>query len=162
MQDKRWITKDAAPKNFRDEFVELHPVIADLLYQREVRSEAEIDQFLNPQYEIDVLDPFLFDQMEIAVKRVFEAIAAKERIVIHGDYDADGLSGAVILSTTLKKLGAEDVDVFLPHREKDGYGINSNTINLLHEQGTKLMITCDCGISNVDEIKEATGNGRAV
>ncbi len=156
---KQWIINESAPAEFKKEFPELHPVIADLLYDREIRTEEEMEQFLHPRYEDDVLDPFLFDQMEIAVKRVFDAIAAKERIVIHGDYDADGLSGAVILSTTLKKLGAEDIDVFLPHREKDGYGINTNTINLLHEQETKLIITCDCGISNVEEIKEAKALG---
>lgn len=156
---KNWITKPSAPKEFHEEFPEIHPVILDLLYDREIRTEEAMEQFLHPRYEEDVLDPFLFDQMEIAVKRVFNAIAAKERIVIHGDYDADGLSGAVILSTTLEKLGADDVDVFLPHREKDGYGINTNTINLLHEQGTKLMITCDCGISNIEEIKEAKALG---
>lgn len=154
--------KDPAPEQFKQEFPEYHSVILDLLHDRGITTADEIDKFMNPRYEVDVLDPFLFDQMDVAVKRVFEAIAGNERIVIHGDYDADGLSGAVILATTLRKLGATDVDVFLPHREKDGYGINTNTINLLHQENTRLMITCDCGISNIDEIKEAKALGMDV
>lgn len=160
--DKKWVVKPSAPAEFKSEFPELHPIVLDLLHDRNIIDEKAIEQFMNPRYEEDVLDPFLFDQMEVAVKRVFDAIAAQERIVIHGDYDADGLSGAVILSTTLKKLGATDVDVFLPHREKDGYGINTNTINMLHQENTRLIITCDCGISNIEEIKEAKALGMDV
>jgi single-stranded-DNA-specific exonuclease len=160
--EKRWIVKPKAPQEFKDQFSQYSPIILNLLYDRDIRTQEDIEQFLNPQYEQHVHDPFLFDQMEVAVKRVFDAIAAQERIVIHGDYDADGLSGAVILSTTLKKLGATDVEVFLPHREKDGYGINTNTINLLHQENTRLIITTDCGISNIDEITEAKALGMDV
>ncbi len=162
MKMKRWEVAERAPQSFRDEHADMHPVIADLLFQRGIRTDEEIARFLSPRYEADVHDPFLFSQMTLAVERVFAAIAGQERIVIHGDYDADGLSGAVILATTLKKLGHEQYDVFLPHREKDGYGLNTNTVNLLHQQDTRLLITADCGISNIEEIKEAKGLGMDV
>jgi len=150
------------PDTTKEQSMEIHPIVADLLKKRGIETAQDIESFLNPDYERDVHDPFLFKEMKGAVKRVSEAIAAKERIVIHGDYDADGLSAGVILDSTLRFLGAEDVEVYLPDREKDGYGLNTNTINLLDDQDTKLIITCDCGISNAEEVKEAKALGMDV
>ena len=79
--------------------------------------------------------------------------------MVHGDYDADGVSSSTILVSVLKKLGAEHVDVFLPHREIDGYGLNKFTVQMLAEQKTDLIITCDCGISNGPEVKLAKDAG---
>mgnify|MGYP003996790721 CR=1 FL=1 len=81
--EKRWIVKPKAPQEFKDQFSQYSPIILNLLYDRDIRTQEDIEQFLNPQYEQHVHDPFLFDQMEVAVKRVFDAIAAQERIVIH-------------------------------------------------------------------------------
>jgi len=152
---KQWKVLEAPPQSFFDEFPELPRPIAQLLYHRGIRTQRQIDEFLTPDYSKDVHSPFLFRDMEKAVKRLFDAIEKKEKIVIHGDYDADGVSASTILMTTLKNLGATEVEVFLPHRELDGYGLNGRTVELLHKEGAKIIITCDCGISNTPEITRA-------
>ena len=156
---KRWTIKEPAPQEFKDQFADLHPLVADLLFHRGLKTQKEIDEFLNPDYGTDLHDPFLFSQMQAAVDRVNEAIGADQKIVVHGDYDADGIGGAVILVSTLRYLGAKHVEVYLPDREKEGYGVNENTVNYLHKQGTNLIITCDCGISNVKEVGHARSLG---
>jgi single-stranded-DNA-specific exonuclease len=96
--------------------------------------------------------------MQKAVDRLFAAIAAHEKIVVHGDYDADGVSGSVILHATLKTLGG-DVSVYLPHRERDGYGMNTPSIEKMAADGAKVIVTTDCGISNGKEIALAQSLG---
>jgi len=159
---KQWKLLDPPPASFYEEFPELPKVVANLLYHRNIRTQRAIDEFLNPDYSEDVHDPFLFKNMKRAVDRIFSAIENKERIVIHGDYDADGVSASTILYTTLKAVGATELDVFLPHRETDGYGLNTKTVDLLHGQGTKIIITCDCGISNTEEVNKAEEIGMNV
>lgn len=107
---------------------------------------------MNPGYD-KIHDPFLFKDMKIAVERIWRAIQNNEKILIHGDYDADGVTSAAVLYKTFKILGAK-VDVFIPHREDDGYGINSDNLNKFSVQEIKLFITVDCGITNVKEIAQ--------
>lgn len=159
---KIWKVLEAAPQSFFDEHPEVPPAIAHLLYHRNIRTQRQIDEFLNPDYSVDVHDPFLFRDMKRAVARLFQAIENKEKIIIHGDYDADGVSASTILMTTLRNLGATEIDVFLPHRELDGYGINARTVELLHKENAKVIITCDCGISNTSEITRAEELGMNV
>jgi len=156
---KRWEILPKPPKEMYEKFPELPETVVDLLYHRNITTQEAIDEFLHPEYSKDVHDPFLFKEMKHAVKRIFKAIEKGEKIVVHGDYDADGVSGATILVTTLRELGAKSLDVFLPHRELDGYGLNSNTVELLSESHTKLIITCDCGISNKEEVDLANKKG---
>ncbi len=129
-----------------------------MLFNRDLHDEDAILKFLYPDYARDVHDPFLFSDMRKAVDRIFTAIEKKERIVIHGDYDADGVSGSTVLCTTLRALGA-DAGYFIPHREKDGYGLNINTIQKLSDEGAQIIITTDCGISNVEEVALANECG---
>ena len=105
-------------------------------------------------------DPFLMPNMERAVERINNAITNKERIIIFGDYDVDGISGTAILVKVLRELGAE-VSYRLPDRQ-DGYGLNVNWISELKEKNIDLLITVDCGISNRKEIDEATAQGMDV
>ena len=160
--EKKWQVLDPAPQSFYDEHPELPVVVARLLYHRNIRSQEEMDEFLNPEYTTSIHDPFLFQDMEKATDRIFLAIKNDEHIVIHGDYDADGVCSSSILTITLRALGAKHIDVFLPHRETDGYGLNTNTIEKLHEKGTHLIITCDCGISNTKEVALANELGMDV
>lgn len=102
-------------------------------------------------------DPFLFADMEKAVARVQEAIAKKERVIIFGDYDVDGISGATILINVLKKLGA-NVSYRLPNRVNDGYGLSEKFIDEFIEKQVRLVITVDCGISCAKEIQKAHEN----
>ncbi len=152
--DKKWVVAETVPEDFKKKFAELPAIAAQLFWNRGLRTQEQIDEFLSPDYEEDIHDPFLFRDMEIAVKRIYAAIERGEQITIHGDYDSDGVCGSVILATTIEALGGK-VDVFLPHRETDGYGLNSRTVTHLASEGTNLIITCDNGISNKKEITEA-------
>lgn len=156
---KRW---ELAPPIADADLVALVPtygrLLASLLWRRGAHTTEEAERFLNPDWDRDVHDPFLFKDMEKAVARILAAAEAGEKVTVHGDYDADGVSGSVILFSTLKKLGA-DVDVYLPHREKEGYGISESTVKKLAEAGTKVMITTDCGIASFKEITLAQSLG---
>ena len=149
---KKWNILPPPPVEFIDSHAELPATVTRLLWNRNLREQKQIDEFLNPDYSQGIHDPFLFQDMEKATDIIFEAIKKQERIVVHGDYDADGVCASAIIISGLKKLGAQNVHVFIPHRETDGYGLNSKTIELLHEQKTDLIITCDCGISNTKEV----------
>ncbi len=147
---KRWKMKEPVPAE-ASETLGQPRLLASLLWRRGIRTPDEARRFLEPSWEEDVHDPFLFNDMRKAVDRLMSAIAKREKIVVHGDYDADGVSGSVILHATLTTLGA-DVTVYLPHREKDGYGMNAPAIEKMGADGVKMIITCDCGISSGKEI----------
>lgn len=149
---KKWNILPPPPIEFVNSHPELPGIVTRLLWNRNVREQKKIDEFLNPDYSQDIHDPFLFQDMDKATDIIFAAIKNQERIVVHGDYDADGVCAAAIIIRCLKKLGAQNTHVFIPHRETDGYGLNPKTIELLHEQKTDLIITCDCGISNTNEV----------
>ncbi len=154
----KWkIAKKISP-DFKSQFPEINPIILQLLYNRGLRTQEEIDAFLLPDYSQDLYDPFLFVDMERAVKRIFLAIKKKERILIYGDYDADGISAAVILFEFFRKLGVK-VDVYLPDREREGYGLNKEAIKNFVQQKIDLIITVDCGISNSSEVDLASKSG---
>lgn len=102
----------------------------------------------------DFHDPFLFANMHLAVERIYKAIENKDRIIIFGDYDVDGISSTAILGHTLGKLGA-NFSYRLPHRVNDGYGLSEKFIDEFIEKDIKLIITVDCGISCKNEIKKA-------
>lgn len=158
----RWNILPPPPQSFYDEHPELPKIVAHLLYHRNLRTQEAIDEFLNPDYSQDVHDPYLFKDMVKTVERLFLAIENKEKITIYGDYDADGVSGATILTSLFRAFEHTNYDVFLPHREIDGYGLNMNSVKKLHEQGTKIIITCDCGISNTKEVELANELGMEV
>ncbi|OGH64988.1 MAG: single-stranded-DNA-specific exonuclease RecJ [Candidatus Magasanikbacteria bacterium RIFCSPHIGHO2_01_FULL_41_23] len=153
--NKKWTVRETPPQNFFDEHPELPAIVSTLLYHRQLRTQKEIDEFLDPDYSQNVHSPFLFKDMEKAVTRIMRAIETNERVTVHGDYDADGVSSAVIMTAIFRALNYTNFSVFLPHRETDGYGLNLNTVKLLADEGTKLVITCDCGISNTPEVELA-------
>ncbi|MCD4760334.1 single-stranded-DNA-specific exonuclease RecJ [bacterium] len=152
-----WNLPNKIKQDFLDKFSELDPIVVQLLYNRDLKTQEQIDEFLNPDYGEDIHDPFLFTDAKKACQRIYQAIDKQELITIYGDYDADGVSAAVILNSILKVLGAK-VETFLPHREKEGYGLNMRAIEELVENKTKLIITCDCGVSNIEEVDLANKN----
>jgi single-stranded-DNA-specific exonuclease len=163
--EKQWKTAAPPSEEMRSRFPELHPVVTQLLWNRGITDQKKVDEFLLPDYGQDLHDPFLFRDMERACERVWRAMQDAEPVVIHGDYDADGISGSVVLMSTfravLAKLG-KDAALFtsyLPHREKEGYGIRPATVEALAAKGAKLMITVDCGIGCAAEIALATEGG---
>jgi single-stranded-DNA-specific exonuclease len=120
------------------------PVTARLLCIRGMGAIEDARRFLAPRLE-DLHDPFALADMATAVDRILTAIAAKERIAVHGDYDVDGVTSTVILRRALELLGA-DVVHFIPERFRDGYGLQPATIDRLHGDGIQLIISVDCGI----------------
>ncbi|MEK7131770.1 MAG: single-stranded-DNA-specific exonuclease RecJ [Patescibacteria group bacterium] len=152
ISSKKWNVLPLPPAEFTGSHPELPAAVAQLLWNRNLRTQRQIDEFLNPDYSQDIHDPYLFQDMEKATDIIFKSIDKEENIVVHGDYDADGVCSSAIIITGLRKLGAKNVNVFIPHRETDGYGLNLRTIELLHSQKTNLIITCDCGVSNTPEI----------
>ncbi len=135
----------------------IHPVVADILLRRGFHSEAEIFSFLNPS--LDCLeDPFVFHDMKKAVQRIHRAIASKEKILIYGDYDVDGVTASAILYPILKKMGAQ-IQVYIPHRVKDGYGLNIAALKGWVDQKMTLVITVDNGITGIEPVRYLKENG---
>ena len=151
---KRWQQPEPVPPEAYAALRGQPRLLASLLWRRGIRDDAAAAKFLDPSWDEANHDPFSFRDMRRAVDRLLLAIRNHERIVVHGDYDADGVAAAVILHQVLTKLGA-DVSVYLPHREKEGYGLSEATVRSLAAQGTKLIVTCDCGIASVGEISLA-------
>lgn len=148
----RWILKEQPPKNFLEDFPEYPKLALILLYNRGIKNQKEIDNFLNPDYHSDLYDPYLMKGMRKAVDRIIKAVENKEKIVIYGDYDADGICSSVILATLFKEAGA-NFDVYIPDRFKEGYGLNQKSLKRIINLKTKLLITVDCGITDFEEIE---------
>lgn len=126
------------------ESLDVHPVVARLLCQRGLDTPVAASRFLNPSLD-HLHDPFALTDMAVAVERLERALAAQERIVIHGDYDVDGITSTVILRRALEMLGG-NVGHFLPERIRDGYGLQGSTIDRLGQEGARVVVSVDCGI----------------
>ena len=129
------------------------PFTAALLLHRGITSDEEARAFLHPEKQ-PFHDPFLMRDMEKAVSRIEQAIEAQERIVVYGDYDVDGITATSLLCRNLRQLGAA-ADYFIPHRQKDGYGLHKETLDEIIAGGARLIVTVDCGISAVEEAAAA-------
>ncbi|MFZ3011664.1 MAG: single-stranded-DNA-specific exonuclease RecJ [Minisyncoccia bacterium] len=136
-----------------------HELLRALLEKRGITDEKQAEIFLNPNYERDLHDPFLMKDMEKACVRLFEAIEAKEKIIIYADYDCDGIPGAVILNDLFNLLGYKNYEVYIPQRNSEGYGLNMEAIKQFVESGVKLIITIDLGITAVAEVAQAEVGG---
>lgn len=130
-----------------------------LLYNRGIDTREKADKFLNPNYERDSYDPFLILNMEKAVSRVLKAIDNKEKIVIYGDYDCDGIPGSVVLHDFFKKISYKNFSNYIPHRHNEGYGLNTKAIDGFAKDGVSLIITVDLAITDVEEVKHAESLG---
>lgn len=148
-----------APQDFFTNFPELHPIILQLMYQRGIQTAEAIEHFLHPDYDRDQHDPWLFKDMRKAVDRILQAKTNNESVVIYGDYDADGVCSTVLLNNALEIIGLNNVQMYLPHRDTEGYGLNKTAIETFISQGVQLIITVDCGISNHKEVTQAKAAG---
>lgn len=151
----KWQVKPEIDAQFKEKFPEINPIILQLLFNRNLTDQQKIDGFLTLDYGQDQHDPFLFQDMEKACKRIEQAIREKQKILVHGDYDADGVCSSVLMVKTLEKLGAKDIEIYIPHRETEGYGLNMDTVKYFEEKAIDLVITTDCGIANAAEIAQA-------
>ncbi len=123
----------------------LNKVIGKIIVNRNVIKDEDVRIFINPTRD-DFYDPFLFKEMDIAVERIIKAINNKEKILIYGDYDVDGITSTTVLKKYLLDRGIM-VDTYIPNRLHEGYGLNKSAIEKIKEKGIDLIITVDCGIS---------------
>ena len=159
---KRWLIADSITEEIQQLFPDMDRVILQLLWNRDHKTQEAIDRYLNPDWDADTHSPSLFTQMSQAVARLFEAFEQGQVITVHGDYDADGVCGSAVLLTTLREIARacgfdeSKITSYIPHREKEGYGLSISTVEHLSVQDhTRLIITVDCGISNKPAIDRA-------
>ena len=157
--NKKWQIYET-DENKIDEMVEkynLNRLLATILVNRNIVNEEDIKLFLEPTRK-DFHDPFMMIDMRKAVKRIRKAIENKEAVTIYGDYDVDGITSITVLKSFLKDVGLE-VSTYIPNRLDEGYGLNKDAIKKIYDDGCKLMITVDCGISAIEEIEYANSLG---
>ena len=153
---KRWEISKRAPKAIFSENTDLPPLAVQLLHNRSYRNREEIESVLNNSEPPH--DPFLMSGMEAAVERILRALHSHETICVYADYDADGVSGAAVLITTLRSLGADPRSYF-PKRLEEGYGLNERAIRTIRESGADVLISTDCGANAVQEVALAAELG---
>lgn len=139
---------DPLSPELRETLSEYDDLTAALLARRGVTSKEGAKEFLTPSYEEHIQDPMRILDMPKAAKRIAKAIDAKERITVWSDYDCDGIPGGVILHDFLQKAGA-NFDNYIPHRHEEGFGVSVAGVEKLAKAGTTLMISVDCGITDV-------------
>jgi len=135
----------------------INKLLATILVNRGITEEKQIEKFLQPKRS-DFYNPYEMPDMEIAVKRIVKAIENKEKTIIYGDYDVDGITSVTVLKSFLEERGLE-VAEYIPNRLEEGYGLNKAAVEGIAKQGFKLMITVDCGISAIEEVKYANELG---
>jgi len=139
---------------------DIHTIIARIIVNRGFRDHGTIDKFLNGRLS-DLYDPFLLDDMGPAVERVLDAVARRERIMIYGDYDVDGITSVALLANVFTNMHA-DYGYYLPNRITEGYGISKEGLERCHKNSYRLLVTVDCGITSVEEIAYARELGMDV
>jgi len=135
---------------------DLSPLIAQLVYNRGVKPE-EINPFLSADRRLEG-NPFLLPDISQAVSRVYKAVLAREKIAVYGDFDVDGVTATVILVEGLSRLGAEVIP-YIPDRVNEGHGLKISALEKLQAQGADLVITVDCGVTDLTEVKQAREMG---
>lgn len=153
---KQWEVAPPAPIHFINALSDIGAVLAQILYNRGITTPEDARRFLSG--DLPLYDPFKMRGMNKAVFRIRTAIKRREPIVVYGDFDADGVTSTALLVQTLQALGA-DVQPYIPHRVDEGYGLNSPALRELAESGVRLVITVDCGIRSVEEVRDAMNLG---
>ena len=138
----------------------ISPLLSQLLASRDITTPEKAEIFLSPKLS-NLHSPFLMKDMEKVVERICKGIKCQEEIVLYGDYDVDGITGTSLLLLFLKKLGAR-VSFFIPDRIEEGYGLNMEALQRIKEEGARLIITIDCGSSDVEQVRFAQQQGMDV
>lgn len=135
------------------------PRLRRLLALRDITTEEDADVFLHPDWERDTHDAFLMKDMKRVVDRIVQAIIHGETIALWSDYDMDGIPGAVVLHDYFRAIGYEHVLHYTPHRNKEGFGLNSEGVDELSTEHATLIITIDCGITDTEAVSHANEKG---
>lgn len=133
-------------------------LVATLLAKRGLEGEAA-ERFLSPDFDRDTHDPFLMRDMDRAVARILAAMRQGERIAIYGDFDCDGIPGTALLFDTFRKIGYAEVEVYIPHRDREGYGFHAAAIDTLAARHVRLIITVDVGTVAFGGVEHARSKG---
>ena len=149
--DRQQAAKELAEK------IGMSPIMASLLIQRGIKTESAAKRFFRPMLN-ELIDPFLMNDMDIAVDRLNDAMGRKERIMVYGDYDVDGCTAVALVYKFLQQFYS-NIDYYIPNREEEGYGVSRKGIDYAAETGVKLIIVLDCGIKAIDEIAYAKSLG---
>lgn len=156
---KKWILQDYDEnlvKHISDKF-NISPVVAKIIINRGVTSDEDVYNFINVSKK-QFFDPFLLENMNLAVECIKASISANEKIAVYGDYDVDGITSTYILYDYLRSENANAM-YYIPDRAEEGYGINNKAIDFLYECGVKLIISVDVGITAVNEVEYASSKG---
>ncbi|HCX01845.1 MAG TPA: single-stranded-DNA-specific exonuclease RecJ, partial [Syntrophaceae bacterium] len=156
----QWKIKDSGHKNIEESLAKefgVHPIISQLILNRHVASLEDAYRYLYPSLN-DLHSPFLMQDMKKGVGRLMQALHDGEEIVIYGDYDADGITSVVILYKFIKQLTGK-VSYYIPDRVQEGYGLKIPVIDQFKKRSIKLIITVDCGISDIEQIAYAKSIG---
>jgi len=135
------------------EKIGMSTIMADLLIKRGIKTESAAKRFLRPQLN-ELIDPFLMNDMDVAVDRLNDAMGRKERIMVYGDYDVDGCTAVALVYRFLQQFYS-NMEYYIPDRYEEGYGISIKSLDYAAEHGVKLIIVLDCGIKAIDEIAYA-------
>ncbi len=149
---------DEVPEEVQKALARYSPYLRQLLYTRGIADAESAAFFLQPDYD-DLHDPFLLNDMRKAVYRILTALERKEEIVIYSDYDCDGIPGGVILHDFFKAISYKKVRNHIPHRHYDGFGLHTEAVRKLSKEGVTLIITVDCGSTDVEAIDTANKLG---
>jgi len=154
---KNWQPKETFPSDFKEKNKDYSDLVLQMLWNRGIKNEKEIENFLNPSKK-DLIDPFVFGDMEKVVAKIITHIKSQNKITVYGDYDADGVTSSALMVEVLRTLQAR-VDIRIPNRVTEGYGLNDQAIKEIADNNTKLLITVDNGIRNYKEIETAKNLG---
>lgn len=156
---KKWVYNNVDENEVTKikEKYQISELLATILVGRNIVEDSKIKVFLEPTRK-DFYDPFLLPDMEKAVERLIKAIDNNEKLIIYGDYDVDGITSISVLKKFLEDRGLK-VGTHIPNRLDEGYGLNKDAINTIYEDGYRLMITVDCGISGIEEVEYANSLG---
>ena len=158
--NKKWVCNEVDLEKVKEikEKYNLTDLVAHILVGRNIaKNDENIKIFLNPTRN-DFYDPFLLPDMEKAVNRIIEAANNKEKVIIYGDYDVDGITSICVLKQFLNNIGI-DAAYTIPNRLDEGYGLNKDAVKRIADEKYKLMITVDCGISGIEEVDYANSLG---
>ena len=135
----------------------IHPILGQLLQQRNIKTKEEVERFFQPDLK-ELHDPFLMQDMDIAVDRLNKAIGSKERILVYGDYDVDGTTAVALVYKFIRQIYS-NITYYIPDRDDEGYGVSKQGIDFAYEDGVSLIIVLDCGIKAVKQIAYAKKKG---
>ncbi len=156
MIHKKWLIAESAPEAHLRQFRGMSPVLAQVLINRGFQKPEAARSFLYDKKTTH--DPFDMPDMEKAVQRILKGIKQQERMIVYGDFDADGVTSTTLMVQALKTLGA-DAHPYIPHRVDEGYGLNSPALEGIAKDGATLVITVDCGIRSVQEVEDGKAAG---